>query len=196
MIILIICSILWVLFYGSYFLKMRAQKKRGILADRLGWGAKDASTRKLEKWLRTVTYLTGLIQLLSILLSRYFPLLITAFPIRVMGCVIGLLGTGLLVLSMGTMGDSWRAGVDMVQACSLITTGIYRYSRNPAFLGFDLFYLGFALALCSVELCAISAISIVLFHFQILHEERYLPTLFGSEYEEYRRKTPRYFWKL
>ena len=196
MIILIICSILWVLFYGSYFLKMRAQKKRGILADRLGWGAKDASTRKLEKWLRTVTYLTGLIQLLSILLSHYFPLLITAFPIRVMGCVIGLLGTGLLVLSMGTMGDSWRAGVDMVQDCSLITTGIYRYSRNPAFLGFDLFYLGFALALCSVELCAISAISSFSFIFRYsMKSAIFLPCLAVSM-KNTAGKPPRYFWKL
>nr|WP_325196398.1 methyltransferase [uncultured Oscillibacter sp.] len=32
----------------------------------------------------------------------------------------------------------------------LVTDGIYRYSRNPAFLGFDLQYIGVLLMYCNL----------------------------------------------
>lgn len=194
MIFLIFGTLAWLLFYGSYFLKMHRQKKRGILADRMGWGAKRDGTLKLEKWLRIFTYLTGLVQILGIALSDFYPLLISSIPVRLAGCALAFAGTAILMLSMSAMKANWRAGVDLIQDSTLVTTGIYRYSRNPAFLGFDLFYIGFSLAFCSIELCALSLISILLLHFQILQEETYLPDLFGREYDEYKKKTPRYFW--
>ncbi len=39
----------------------------------------------------------------------------------------------------------WRAGVSEKEKTELVTAGIYRWSRNPAFLGFDLLYIGFLL---------------------------------------------------
>ncbi len=42
------------------------------------------------------------------------------------------------------MRDSWRAGFSYDQRTGLVMTGIYRLSRNPAFLGFDLLYIGCA----------------------------------------------------
>ena len=194
MILCILGVLIWLLFYGSYFFKMYRQKKHGILADRMGWGAKRASTLKLEKWLRVITYLTGLVQILGIALSGFYPLLISSLPVRLMGCAAALVGTGILIASMVSMKTSWRVGVDMIQDSSLVTTGIYRYSRNPAFLGFDIFYIGFALSFCSIELCVLSLAAILLLHVQILQEESYLPDLFGKEYEEYQKRTPRYFW--
>ena len=40
------------------------------------------------------------------------------------------------------MKDSWQAGIPDKDKTELVTTGIYRFSRNPAFLGFDLMYVG------------------------------------------------------
>lgn len=194
MIVCLLGIFLWVSFYGSYLLKMHRQKKLGILADRMGWGAKRDSTKKLEKWLRLVTYLTGLVQILGVALAGFYPLLLPTLPIRLIGCALALLGTGLLLASMAAMKTSWRAGVDLIQDSAMVTDGVYRYSRNPAFLGFDLFYIGFALAFCNVELCILSLAAILLLHFQILQEETYLPGLFGKEYEAYKKRTPRYFW--
>lgn len=193
MIFVILGTLSWLLFYGSYFIKMYHQKKKGILTDHMGFGGKRSSTLKLEKWLRIITYLTGLVQILGIALSSFYPLLISSFSIRFIGCILSFMGTGILIASMSTMKTSWRVGIDFTQNESLITTGIYRFSRNPAFVGFDIFYIGFALTFCSIELCILSLSSILLLHFQILQEESYLPMLFGKEYEEYKKKTPRYF---
>ena len=43
------------------------------------------------------------------------------------------------------MKDSWRAGVSYEEKTDLITSGIYQISCNPAFLGFDLVYVGIVL---------------------------------------------------
>ena len=78
----------------------------------------------------------------------------------------------------------------------IISTGVYRYSRNPAFLGFDLLYIGSALAFCNVVLVAMGILAVLALHRQILDEERALPALFGADYEQYRQQVGRYFCRL
>ena len=43
------------------------------------------------------------------------------------------------------MRDFWRAGISETDKTELVTEGIYQISRNPAFLGFDLLYIGILL---------------------------------------------------
>ena len=50
-------------------------------------------------------------------------------------------GDIVLVISVLTMKDSWRAGVSETDKTELVTDGIYQISRNPAFGGFDLVYI-------------------------------------------------------
>lgn len=74
----------------------------------------------------------------------------------------------------------------------LVTTGIYRFSRNPAFLGFDLMYVGVLLLYGNLLTLCVSAFAIVMLHLQILQEERYLVKTFGAPYQEYCRRVSRY----
>ena len=64
---------------------------------------------------------------------------------RFTGFCIGMLGDLIFLASVLCMKDSWRAGIPDKDKTELVTTGIYRYSRNPAFLGFDLMYIGMLL---------------------------------------------------
>ena len=75
----------------------------------------------------------------------------------------------------------------------LVTTGIYRFSRNPAFLGFDLMYVGVLLLYGNLLTLSFSAFAIVMLHLQILQEERYLVNTFGAPYQEYCRHVSRYW---
>lgn len=76
----------------------------------------------------------------------------------------------------------------------LVTSGIYRISRNPAFLGFDMVYAGILLMFFNWVLFALSVFAMVVFHLQIvLVEEKYLERTFGRDYLEYREKVSRYF---
>ncbi len=78
------------------------------------------------------------------------------------------------------MKDSWRAGIPDKDKTELVTTGIYRFSRNPAFLGFDLMYIGVLLLYGNLLTLGFSLFAMMMLHLQILQEERSLNTSLES----------------
>jgi protein-S-isoprenylcysteine O-methyltransferase Ste14 len=76
---------------------------------------------------------------------------------------------------------------------SLVMSGIYRYSRNPMYLGFLLILLGWSAFLANV-LALLLAPAFVLFmnRFQICPEERVLTRRFAHPYAEYRARVRRW----
>ncbi|WP_367272313.1 isoprenylcysteine carboxylmethyltransferase family protein [uncultured Dysosmobacter sp.] len=102
-------------------------------------------------------------------------------------------GAAVFLLSVLTMRDSWRAGVSEQERTELVTSGIYQISRNPAFLGFDLVYIGILLMFFNSALLAASAFAIGMLHLQIVKvEEPFLVSAFGTPYREYQRQVNRY----
>ncbi len=55
-----------------------------------------------------------------------------------------------------------------------VSNGIYKISRNPVFVGFDLMYIGICLLYCNFLTIAFSLFDIIMLHFQILKEEKYI----------------------
>ena len=90
------------------------------------------------------------------------------------------------------MKDSWRAGIPDRDKTKLVTDGIYRYSRNPAFLGFDLQYIGILLMYFNLLTFIFTIFAATMLHLQILQEEQYLTATFGAEYQAYQRRVFRY----
>ncbi|MEO3946268.1 isoprenylcysteine carboxylmethyltransferase family protein [Gorillibacterium sp. CAU 1737] len=180
------------LFYGSYFTKQLHLRRQGISTNLLGRGTKPMRTYVIEVLLKTLTYVHAGVQLASLffLQSEYGPL--TSPTVRSIGLGLSFAGIGVFIMAMVTMKTSWRAGVDASQQTKLIRGGIYRYSRNPAFVGFDLFYLGFALAFFNPVTLIFLVLCAGTLHLQILEEEKFLPTLFSQEYTDYMRSTARY----
>jgi protein-S-isoprenylcysteine O-methyltransferase Ste14 len=189
----IIGLLVLVAFYGSYFAKAFMQGKNGIKTDRMGRGSKPKKTFINEFILKSTTFLTAGIQLISIIFIESLPIFIQNELIRDIGFAISSLGVVIFITAMGTMRDSWRAGIDNTQKTKIVKTGIYKYSRNPAFVGFDLFYIGMALAFSNVLNIVFVCASILMLHLQILEEEKFLPIVFGEEYLDYKEKTGRYF---
>lgn len=182
-------------FYGSFFIKMLLQGKKGIKTDRLGKGSKGKKTFVIESLLKSFTLLTGITQLISIIFEDSLHVLVQNSTARFLGLAIALSGVFFFITAIVTMRNSWRAGIDYTQKTELIKTGIYQYSRNPAFVGFDLLYIGMGLAFFNIIHVLVTCTSILLLHLQILEEEKYLPTVFGEDYLNYRSKTRRYFGK-
>ncbi len=85
-----------------------------------------------------------------------------------------------------------RAGIPVDEHTELISDGIYKYSRNPAFLGFDFMYVGILLMYFNIPLLILSGIAILTLHLQILEEEKYLTSKFNNSYLEYKKHTYRY----
>lgn len=78
-------------------------------------------------------------------------------------------------------------------ASSLVHLGIYRYSRNPMYVGFALVLLAWAAYLAApVALLGVLGFVGYMNRFQIGPEERALANLFGDEFEVYRRQVRRW----
>lgn len=79
------------------------------------------------------------------------------------------------------------------KATALVTAGIYRFTRNPMYLGLALVLLGWAAFLGSL-LALAGPIAFVLYidRFQIAPEERVLLAKFGSAYAQYKARVRRW----
>ena len=78
-------------------------------------------------------------------------------------------------------------------ASSLVTSGIYKLTRNPMYLGFLLVLLGWAVFLSSLPaFLFLPAFILYMNHFQIEPEERALATLFGQEFTAYKARARRW----
>ena len=78
-------------------------------------------------------------------------------------------------------------------ATSLVTSGVYRFTRNPMYLGLCFVLLAWAVFLSSAW-AFLGAVAFVLYinRFQIAPEERALSKLFGPAFAEYRSKVRRW----
>ncbi|RSU16391.1 hypothetical protein CBF28_02365 [Vagococcus carniphilus] len=179
-------------FYAIYFFKQISLKKKNVDTNRLAKGNKPKNVVKLERFLLAFTYLTALFQYLSLFKFDFMGQVSNLSILKGTGILVTLSGVLIFFLATTHMKESWRAGIDKDQTTDLITTGIYQYSRNPAFVGFDLFYLGVVLMLPNIVLFGSSLITVICLHLQILEEEKYLIDVFGESYVVYKRKVRRY----
>ena len=175
-------------FYGCYFIKMISQHKKGIKTDQIGKG-KVGFVKFVEITMKVFTYLVPAVEIVSIILNTSF----FAAPVRIVGVLVAVVGVAVFIISVLTMRDSWRAGVSKTDKTELVTKGIYKISRNPAFLGFDLMYLGILLMFFNLVLYIVSLFAMLIFHLQIVNvEEEFLLEAFGDEYLRYKKKVCRY----
>ncbi|MDY6061895.1 MAG: isoprenylcysteine carboxylmethyltransferase family protein [Oscillospiraceae bacterium] len=174
-------------FYAIYFGKMIIQKKKGITTHQIG-KRKEKKLHTVETLMSVATFSVVIIQLLSI----FFDWNIMPSGARFTGFCIAGIGDIFFLISVTYMKDSWRAGIPEKDKTKLVTDGIYKFSRNPAFVGFDFMYIGILLMFFNIGTLLFSLFSIVMLHLQILQEEKYMAKTFGEEYLEYKKKVFRY----
>ena len=181
--------VLLAFFYSVYLGKMIIQRRQGIKTDQIASKGKHGSLYVTELLMGLATYGVIIAEVVSILFNTVmFPPLF-----RYIGIVIAGLGDIIFAIAVYTMRDSWRAGIAENDKTELITTGIYRVSRNPAFLGFYLVYIGILLMFFNWILLVLSIFAITMLHLQVLQEEKHLADVFGNEYLSYKNKVKRYW---
>lgn len=76
---------------------------------------------------------------------------------------------------------------------ALVTTGIYRYTRNPGYLGLAVIQFGLAVMIDSIWILLTTIIAIaVVNQFVIKLEEEKLGRSFGQEYQNYIKQVRRW----
>ena len=111
-----------------------------------------------------------------------------------------LLGAALIVIAVWllTRGvrEMHRAGTSektSVPTTALVTTGPFRFSRNPLYVSLTLAYLGIAVAAQSLWALALLALVLVVMQQGVIgREERYLERKFGADYLRYKQRVRRW----
>lgn len=97
-----------------------------------------------------------------------------------------------ILVAQQQMGDSWRIGIDHELKTPLVREGVFKFSRNPIFLGMRVNLLGLFLILPNAVTLTVLALGDALMQIQVRLEEEYLNRMHGADYKQYRRQTRRW----
>jgi protein-S-isoprenylcysteine O-methyltransferase Ste14 len=130
----------------------------------------------------------------GLLLDRAWPLPLGGRPLAaVAGVVVAAAGFGLAFAGVAAVIRHRTTIVPHHAVRTLITTGVYRWSRNPMYTGLALAYLGIALLAGSWWPIVLWPVVVAIIAVLVVRpEEAYLAQRFGDAYSEYRRHVRRW----
>jgi protein-S-isoprenylcysteine O-methyltransferase Ste14 len=130
------------------------------------------------------------------LADRAHPLPITGHPSALRSALVIAFGLGWLALFAPAWSGFLRKRTTIIPnrpAAALVTSGVYRLTRNPMYVSLVLLYLAVTLALDSWwPLAFLPLVVLAVDRLVIRREERYLAHAFPGEYDEYRRRVRRW----
>ncbi len=111
---------------------------------------------------------------------------------QVTGAVLLFGGIVLLVVAQLDLGASWRIGIEEGTSPGLVTSGLYRFCRNPIFLAILTVLTGYTLLLPTRLSLILLLGAFIGIRQQVLAEEAYLLGAYGDAYHEYARNVGRF----
>ncbi len=106
--------------------------------------------------------------------------------------IIAIVGAAIVMVAQVQMGRAWRVGVREGDAPLFISHGLFRYSRNPIFVGMMLVGLSAAMVSGTWWSWPGVAVFIASCAVQVRIEEAHLEASFGQSYREFRSSVPRW----
>lgn len=94
-------------------------------------------------------------------------------------------------ISLFNLGKSVRLGIPN-EKTTLKTHGIYKISRNPMYVGFNLLTISSIIYIGSLIITLMGIYSIIIYHYIIIGEEKFLEHTFKEEFLKYRKNVRRY----
>lgn len=108
------------------------------------------------------------------------------------GFIVGIVALLMMTIARLNLGECWRIGLDYQSKDDLITTGFYKYIRNPYFLFLLWFQFSSILIVPNAIMIGSYIQSALLLGLQIRQEEIFLADKYGNVYLEYKAKTGRF----
>ena len=112
---------------------------------------------------------------------------------KVVGAILGWLGFLHYAIALRHLGASWRLGIDRLAPGPLVTRGVYRWTRHPIYVAFDLLFVGTFLVSGRLIFLVLASVLLPLLHVFMRREERFLAQLYGRAYRDYCDHVGRYF---
>jgi protein-S-isoprenylcysteine O-methyltransferase Ste14 len=156
--------------------------------------SKSTNSKELDKnslkliWIAIVVSMT-----LGILNAIYWPApMIRTNFLLYLGSILITVGMLIRFIAIGTLGKFFTVNLAIHGDQSLIKTGLYKYIRHPSYSGSLVSFMGFGLSLNNWLSLIIIIIPIIITMINRINiEERLLLEVFGTEYEEYKKRTRR-----
>lgn len=127
-----------------------------------------------------------------------FGLLIDGEPFRlelvpIIGSAMAAGGALLIVIALGLFRSGKTRPEPWQPASSLVSHGIYRFTRNPMYLGMALLSLGIAMAFSSLPGALLAVVALAIIDRAVVtREEAYLKRRFGQDYLDYMKRVRRW----
>lgn len=115
-----------------------------------------------------------------------------AVRLRPVGAAVFGAGLALFLVAQLNLGASWRIGIEEPARPGLVTTGVYRFCRNPIFLFMLVMFIGYAMLLPTSLSVLMVVGAFIGVRQQALAEEAYLLQAYGEEYRAYARRVGRF----
>ncbi len=125
--------------------------------------------------------------------AYFFPMVyLQSGALQILGMLILVVSLIWTYIAQAHMRESWRVGIDESQKTSLVTQGVFRFSRNPIYLGMMASVLGLALVTPNALTVLLLVIGYVLIQIQVRLEEDFLQKMHGSSYSDYKTSVVRF----
>ncbi len=109
-----------------------------------------------------------------------------------LAAMVALIGGATVIVAQVQMGRAWRVGVRSGDAPLFVSHGLFRFSRNPIFVGMMLVGLSAAMVSGTWWGGAALALFIASCAVQVRIEEAHLEASFGQAYRDFRSTIPRW----
>ncbi len=125
--------------------------------------------------------------------ERFIPLWAGMMHVSVICIGLGLLVISAIwtILAQSHLGPSLRIGIDESEKTVFVQKGVFRFSRNPIFLGILVSLTGLFLITPDIVSLGLFLFAFVLIQLQIRFEETYLSEKHGSAYTDYKNRVRR-----
>jgi protein-S-isoprenylcysteine O-methyltransferase Ste14 len=138
---------------------------------------------KLTKNENRLTYVVFLPMIGSFIYAIFLPLQLSTLWLY-SGLLVYLFGIACTIVTIQNFATSAKDKV--------ITKGLYRYTRNPMYIGLVLIQTGLGIACASWVYLLLTVALMILLNANLSAEERYCLYRFGDDYQKYKNRTPRW----
>jgi protein-S-isoprenylcysteine O-methyltransferase Ste14 len=163
----------------------------------IAYGKSDNAHDFVGRIIKILILANGLVIIWHTFFNSFYMLIIPfslldIYQIKIIGWIILLFSLIFISYSQASMGKSWRIGVDEKTKTALVTSGIFRYSRNPIYLGILLTTIGIFFVLPTSINLALAIFTWFLLSVQIRLEEEFLIKVHEKKFEKYCQKVRRW----
>lgn len=154
---------------------------------------------KKEGWTGSALLILIPIEILAVIRYVIYPFwlslnfLMIPELVRWIGLLLIILSIPMIIWIHQTLGRSYSYALETKTEQTLMTTGPFGRIRHPLYSTHNIFNLGKVILILNIPLIILAIIGIPLTYARIRDEERMMIEQFGSEYEDYMKKTGRIF---